>query len=126
MRVPRPMPITTKAIELAIRFHSTSRVRPVIRKTSQPTVPNGERSEEHTSELQSQSNLVCRLLLEKKNAKPHSPLLLTHCRWSNPRLRVYFNHSSLRITASRISPLEAPRRPAHLPATCRPTTSGSV
>src|SRR2546427_8678020 len=29
------------------------------------------RSEEHTSELQSQSNLVCRLLLEKKNtAKP--------------------------------------------------------
>src|SRR2546430_13390577 len=32
------------------------------------------RSEEHTSELQSQSNLVCRLLLEKKkpNAKLHS------------------------------------------------------
>src|SRR2546430_2977413 len=27
----------------------------------------GGRSEEHTSELQSQSNLVCRLLLEKKN-----------------------------------------------------------
>src|SRR5256886_12976061 len=27
------------------------------------------RSEEHTSELQSQSNLVCRLLLEKKNRK---------------------------------------------------------
>src|SRR5688572_31758865 len=29
-------------------------------------VPSGIRSEEHTSELQSQSNLVCRLLLEKK------------------------------------------------------------
>src|SRR5688572_32225272 len=29
----------------------------------------GERSEEHTSELQSQSNLVCRLLLEKKKKK---------------------------------------------------------
>src|SRR2546430_12301299 len=28
------------------------------------------RSEEHTSELQSQSNLVCRLLLEKKKTKP--------------------------------------------------------
>src|SRR2546427_8011210 len=28
-----------------------------------------ERSEEHTSELQSQSNLVCRLLLEKKNSQ---------------------------------------------------------
>src|SRR2546430_15866446 len=30
---------------------------------------DGERSEEHTSELQSQSNLVCRLLLEKKKKK---------------------------------------------------------
>src|SRR2546430_8873434 len=28
------------------------------------------RSEEHTSELQSQSNLVCRLLLEKKKHQP--------------------------------------------------------
>src|SRR2546430_3519224 len=34
----------------------------------QMTVPDElVRSEEHTSELQSQSNLVCRLLLEKKN-----------------------------------------------------------
>src|SRR2546430_13640239 len=31
--------------------------------------PDPTRSEEHTSELQSQSNLVCRLLLEKKNKK---------------------------------------------------------
>src|SRR2546427_7302648 len=30
-----------------------------------------ERSEEHTSELQSQSNLVCRLLLEKKKQNPY-------------------------------------------------------
>src|SRR2546430_4056787 len=30
------------------------------------------RSEEHTSELQSQSNLVCRLLLEKKKKKKHN------------------------------------------------------
>src|SRR2546430_9779062 len=29
-------------------------------------LPHRDRSEEHTSELQSQSNLVCRLLLEKK------------------------------------------------------------
>src|SRR5688572_31909703 len=33
---------------------------------SMPTAADGNRSEEHTSELQSQSNLVCRLLLEKK------------------------------------------------------------
>src|SRR2546430_13071477 len=32
-----------------------------------PVQGDGFRSEEHTSELQSQSNLVCRLLLEKKN-----------------------------------------------------------
>src|SRR2546430_11887080 len=32
-----------------------------------------QRSEEHTSELQSQSNLVCRLLLEKKNTFQYSP-----------------------------------------------------
>src|SRR2546430_13490476 len=31
--------------------------------------PFKKRSEEHTSELQSQSNLVCRLLLEKKNTR---------------------------------------------------------
>src|SRR5438270_3966385 len=36
------------------------------------------RSEEHTSELQSQSNLVCRLLLEKKNtsSQPTTPSTL--------------------------------------------------
>src|SRR2546430_5625163 len=40
------------------------------------------RSEEHTSELQSQSNLVCRLLLEKKkttrNTTCRPPLTLTN------------------------------------------------
>src|SRR2546430_655079 len=35
-------------------------------KPCQRGVPRLRRSEEHTSELQSQSNLVCRLLLEKK------------------------------------------------------------
>src|SRR2546430_9160724 len=33
------------------------------------STPSPLRSEEHTSELQSQSNLVCRLLLEKKKKK---------------------------------------------------------
>src|SRR2546430_7573169 len=32
---------------------------------------DAQRSEEHTSELQSQSNLVCRLLLEKKKNRPN-------------------------------------------------------
>src|SRR2546430_8331237 len=36
-----------------------------------PTRAREVRSEEHTSELQSQSNLVCRLLLEKKKNTHH-------------------------------------------------------
>src|SRR2546430_13751787 len=38
------------------------------------------RSEEHTSELQSQSNLVCRLLLEKKKQELHMPWTTRHVR----------------------------------------------
>src|SRR2546427_6241921 len=41
-------------------------------------VGRGRRSEEHTSELQSQSNLVCRLLLEKKKIKPAVAADRTH------------------------------------------------
>src|SRR6266853_3840146 len=46
------------------------------RSTSPPRIRAGRRSEEHTSELQSQSNLVCRLMLEKKKKKElkYSPL----------------------------------------------------
>src|SRR2546430_11341054 len=40
-----------------------------------PQRSRGSRSEEHTSELQSQSNLVCRLLLEKKKKK----INMCHC-----------------------------------------------
>src|SRR5256885_11780869 len=36
------------------------------------------RSEEHTSELQSPCNLVCRLLLEKKTSPPYRSQLHTH------------------------------------------------
>src|SRR2546430_12887989 len=40
--------------------------RIALMKTKSGTAMKEKRSEEHTSELQSQSNLVCRLLLEKK------------------------------------------------------------
>src|SRR5438034_8879776 len=40
-------------------------IAPVRRHVELPTI-EGKRSEEHTSELQSHSDLVCRLLLEKK------------------------------------------------------------
>ena len=39
------------------------------------------RSEEHTSELQSPCNLVCRLLLEKKKTKQHSLIVKLQCKW---------------------------------------------
>src|SRR5258706_4683105 len=40
-----------------------------------PCTPGRTRSEEHTSELQSLTNLVCRLLLEKKNKNITHPHL---------------------------------------------------
>src|SRR2546430_7776976 len=43
------------------------------------------RSEEHTSELQSQSNLVCRLLLEKKKKKKKID--------KKSRIRNWYNHN---------------------------------
>src|SRR5436309_8599987 len=46
------------------------RVLPEVAKQVQPGLEDDEqRSEEHTSELQSRENLVCRLLLEKKKKK---------------------------------------------------------
>src|SRR2546430_5483381 len=43
-----------------------------VRNSRAKTLRGIKRSEEHTSELQSQSNLVCRLLLEKKKKKQHN------------------------------------------------------
>src|SRR5256885_345221 len=51
---------------------SRSRARltvPVASETTKKSSATLERSEEHTSELQSPCNLVCRLLLEKKKTK---------------------------------------------------------
>src|SRR5690606_39327134 len=43
-----------------------------ITRSAKPSAGHASRSEEHTSELQSRENLVCRLLLEKKNQQRHS------------------------------------------------------
>src|SRR5579862_2560452 len=43
--------------------------------------PPSSRSEEHTSELQSQFQLVCRLLLEKKNSSERAPKWLGIVVW---------------------------------------------
>src|SRR5437870_6065761 len=48
----------------------------VARASSQErSILDGERSEEHTSELQSRGHLVCRLLLEKKKKKKTTSLI---------------------------------------------------
>src|SRR5256886_4196836 len=49
----------------AVNVGGTNRCQPAL-IAKQLAKSAGWRSEEHTSELQSQSNLVCRLLLEKK------------------------------------------------------------
>src|SRR5256886_8648845 len=44
-----------------------------LRQAEANALRDAARSEEHTSELQSQSNLVCRLLLEKKRTQSQRP-----------------------------------------------------
>src|SRR5689334_24756662 len=51
------------------RRWSTSSIVSGKHRPSRPRSPCSARSEEHTSELQSQFHLVCRLLLEKKKKK---------------------------------------------------------
>src|SRR5438477_2427450 len=59
------------------------------------------RSEEHTSELQSHVNLVCRLLLEKKKSKLHSLRKQKRClRAAPPRSRSLFASICLAPTAT--------------------------
>src|SRR5256885_3380188 len=57
---------TLLAAELQIREHRHVILNPFRFRRAQ-----ARRSEEHTSELQSPCNLVCRLLLEKKKKKKH-------------------------------------------------------
>src|SRR2546430_3434305 len=56
-----------------------------------PAARNGKvkRSEEHTSELQSQSNLVCRLLLGKKKTAEESPPARRHTSRHLPQHAAY-------------------------------------
>src|SRR3954462_6037859 len=67
------------------------------------------RSEEHTSELQSHDNLVCRLLLEKKKNK-------------RPGKRVFCESVASRIRSARARP----RRSAPGTAPSRPVTIASL
>src|SRR2546430_2431917 len=69
-----------------------------------PSFVNPTRSEEHTSELQSQSNLVCRLLLEKKTKTSYS----SHQANSPQSMRKAILATRLTATTSRLRPIEPP------------------
>src|SRR5688572_31070017 len=63
-----PLDAIAPQIRAAVRGLDAS--LPIVRlQTMDEAFGRSVRSEEHTSELQSQSNLVCRLLLEKKKKK---------------------------------------------------------
>src|SRR5690606_40183478 len=70
---PRPAPSPSRCLPRRPRRPRPRAVRTPRRRLAAPRVPGRSsgrarrlRSEEHTSELQSRENLVCRLLLEKK------------------------------------------------------------
>src|SRR5256886_3293265 len=68
------LPICVPAVDLVFGSPAIARVGELVERV--------RRSEEHTSELQSQSNLVCRLLLEKKknnrSAAAHRVVIRRH------------------------------------------------
>src|SRR2546430_7826846 len=73
------------------------RVHPVRRPVDRRRLRYLHRSEEHTSELQSQSNLVCRLLLEKKKKiKPHTLV-------DNPEITAFAPYAACAILYKHVS-----------------------
>src|SRR5574340_659129 len=64
-QIPLPWLGSSDALPLATRMETRLPWRPTRGSLTSPS-----RSEEHTSELQSPKDLVCRLLLEKKKKKP--------------------------------------------------------
>src|SRR2546430_1555684 len=83
-----------------------------VQSASEPRMPIGMsrwgRSEEHTSELQSQSNLVCRLLLEKK--KPICTLIFFFSMIRRPPRSTLFPYTTLfRSPPRRADPLHRVR-----------------
>src|SRR2546430_5542874 len=68
-----PRGVAGQLVSGVYKITQTTDLGTEVRVTMQTRLMNASddrmRSEEHTSELQSQSNLVCRLLLEKKKKK---------------------------------------------------------
>src|SRR5690242_21515319 len=97
----RPPRSTLFPYTTLFRSVSSHKMRSALRNThsarnvTSPRLPIGvatrcRRSEEHTSELQSHVNLVCRLLLEKKKKKNKKKIKI----YKNKNTKTYSNHSS--------------------------------
>src|SRR2546430_6581943 len=84
-------------------------------------IAGGHRSEEHTSELQSQSNLVCRLLLEKK--KNHALVEETRALAPDGSAPVTTSCPPVQVHLPLVPP---PTSPARLPPPVLARTSLSV
>src|SRR5690349_23123924 len=70
---------------------NTSRGPSQVRPTTAAPEPEWKRSEEHTSELQSRRDLVCRLLLEKKKNNQQEQLSMhVFCHLSNRDIGLQF------------------------------------
>src|SRR2546430_11487018 len=81
-RPPRSTLFPYTTLFRSVRQSGAKSTNAALNQSAKPAISSGHwresgpgeiagRSEEHTSELQSQSNLVCRLLLEKKKNKDH-------------------------------------------------------
>src|SRR2546430_3411389 len=79
------------------------------------------RSEEHTSELQSQSNLVCRLLLEKKTQPASSLCRLSATRYASASVSLALAQPHTTGTSHQSCPATRPPRGGGAPASVRPT-----
>src|SRR5256886_3406574 len=92
----------------------------------EPRHPRGDcrrngRSEEHTSELQSQSNLVCRLLLEKKTSSPLECSTPHRSAYPFPILRFY----SITLISCEATRSACRGCPSRLPACTTSTAMGT-
>src|SRR5690606_40495826 len=70
------MPLALRPLRLTHQNDTSSRSPSLTGRTTSTVAASG-RSEEHTSELQSRENLVCRLLLEKKKQDTQDELTHT-------------------------------------------------
>src|SRR5256885_5135514 len=81
-----PGPEPWRRAQVASERERSRRVRRLARQRGQSA-----RSEEHTSELQSPCNLVCRLLLEKKTILGHESAVRHHVRVRLQAARLAFH-----------------------------------